>query len=84
MALAEVVPLFESNFRDVPATLRTIADEIENGEWGEVTDATFLLLGDKLEIFGMGKNSDAGTTSLMLQAGLLRLARAVESIGKEA
>lgn len=72
MALSEVVTLYPSNFRNCVETLRTIADGIENGEYGDVTDFTLVLNGDSLEIFHGGEG-DAGTTCLLLNSAILKL-----------
>ena len=68
-----VKTLYESNFRDVPATLRRIADEIEAGSYGEVGCAGLVLLGDSLEVFGMGPDSEAPSVALVLNAGAMKL-----------
>jgi len=68
-----VKTLYESNFRDVPATLRRIADEMEAGGYGEVSCAGLVLLGDSLEVFGMGPDSEAPSVALVLNAGVMKL-----------
>lgn len=73
MSKFEVVPLYESNYRDPASTLRVIADEIEAGGYGEVLECTLIMKADSLEIFGMGRNSDAGTTCLHLAAAMQKL-----------
>lgn len=71
--LAEVIPLYESNYRDPAATLRVIADNIEAGEYGEVLEIALVMNADGLEMFGMGRDNDAGTTCLLLAAGMQKL-----------
>jgi hypothetical protein len=78
----KVVTLQESNFRDPVATLRKIADNIEAGEYGDVGTVALVLLGDTMEVFGLGRDSEATSVSLLLNAGLLRLARTVERRGQ--
>lgn len=81
--LAEVVSLYETNSRDIPAMLRKLADAISAGEYGEVGEAAFVLCGDTLEVFGWGVDQDGASTAVMLQAGAMRLIRAVEAHGRE-
>lgn len=72
--IAEVVPLFESNFRDPAATLRVIADEIEAGKYGDVEEVAIALNGaESVEIFATGQHSDAGTACLLFTAAIQRL-----------
>lgn len=74
MKLAEVTPIFESNFRSVPDTLRVIATEIEQGKFGNVERATLVIeaMNDErighAEVFGMGSIGD-----LLESVGLLHL-----------
>lgn len=78
----KVVTLRESNFRDPAATLRVIADQIDNGEYGAVGCAGLVLMGDTVEVFGMGEDSEGPSVALLLHAGFMRLARAVEEHGR--
>lgn len=50
----KVIPLQESNYRDIVATLRLIANQIEKGEYGNVNDCALILQGAELDIFHMG------------------------------
>lgn len=50
----KVVPLHESNYRDIVAALRLVADQIERGEFGQVNDCAMVLQGPTFEIFHMG------------------------------
>jgi hypothetical protein len=79
----KVVTLNETNFRDAAATLRQIADEIEAGEYGEVGCVGVALLGDTMEVFGAGPDSEAPAVAMLLHAGFLRLSRALEEHGRE-
>jgi len=83
MAVAEVVTLYDSNARDVPATLRKIADQIEAGEYGTVGSAGLVVLGDTMEVFGLGASAEAPSIALLLHAGFMRLSGALESHGRE-
>jgi len=82
MAIAEVVTLYDSNTRDPMATLRKIADYIEKGEYGAVGSLGLVLLGDKMEVFGMGDDAEAPSIALLLHAGFMRLSKAVEEHGE--
>ena len=77
-----VVTLYESNYRDPAATLRKIADEIDAGEYGEVGCLGVVLLGDTLEVFGAGPDSDGTSVAVVLQAAAMRLTSAVERHGR--
>lgn len=81
--LAEVVTLYESNHRDPVATLREIADEIERGDYGSVGSAGLVILGDTMEVFGMGEDAEAPSVALLLHAGFMRMSRAVEEHGRD-
>lgn len=77
--IAEVIPLYESNYRDPAATLRVIADEIEAGNYGDVLEIGIAMnTGTSLEIFGTGPNSDAGTMCLLFTAALHKFARTID------
>lgn len=78
----KVVSLHESNYRDPVATLRKIADEIEAGDFGSVGCVAVTILGDTMEVFGMGPDSEAPSVALLLHAGFLRLSGAIEMHGR--
>lgn len=78
----KVVTLQESNFRDPVATLRNIADALEQGEYGDVGCVAVALLGDTMEVFGAGPDSEGPSVALLLHAGFMRLSQAVEEHGK--
>jgi hypothetical protein len=80
---AEVVQLYDSNYRDPVATLREIAQDIEAGRYGEVGCVGVVLLGDTMEVFGMGSDSEAPSVGLLLHAGFMRLSSSLESHGRE-
>lgn len=77
-----VVPLYDSNHRDPAATLRKIADEIEAGEYGEVGSVAVVLLGDTMEVFGMGTDAEGPSIGMLLHAGFMRISKAIEEHGK--
>ena len=82
MTSLNVVSLYESNYRDPAATLRKIADEIESGDYGEVGCIGVALLGDTMEVFGAGQDSEAPSVALLLHAAFMRLSRSLEDHGK--
>lgn len=78
----KIVELYGSNIRDPVATLRRIADDIEAGVYGSVGSAGLVLLGDTMEVFGFGPDSEAPSVALLLHAGFLRLSKSVEEHGR--
>lgn len=80
---AKVVTLHESNFRDAAATLRVIADQIDAGEYGAIGCAGLVILGDTMEVFGMGPDSEAPSVAMLLHAGFMRLSLSIERHGRE-
>jgi hypothetical protein len=79
----KVFTLFKSNYRDPVAALRVIADDIEAGKYGDVGTIGVVLLGDTMEVFGMGVDSTGPSVALLLNAGVLRLTRELEEYGRE-
>lgn len=77
-----VVDADVSSFRDPVAELRRIADEIEQGVYGAVGSIGIVLLGDRMEVFRAGLDAEAPSVALLLQAGALRFARAIEEHGR--
>lgn len=82
--IAEVVTLYETNSRNVVAMLRELADDIEAGKYGEVGEAAAVINGDTVEVFAGGSAQDGASTAILLQAGALRMIRAVERNGRSA
>lgn len=78
---ATVAVLHKSNFRQVVPTLRALADEIEAGKYGEVGCVAVAVLGDTLEVFGMGPDSEGPSVAALFQAGNLRLIGNLEAHG---
>lgn len=78
----KVVTLHETNFRDAAATLRIIADEIDAGAYGAVGCVAVALLGDTMEVFGAGPDSDGSSVALLLHAGFVRLSKSIEEHGR--
>lgn len=83
MSNLKVVPLFESNFRDPVAALRTLANDIESGRYGDVGCVATVLIGDKVEVFGAGRDSEAPAVALLLHSGFLRMSQAIAEHGRE-
>lgn len=77
-----VITLYKTNMRDPVASLRKIADDIEAGEYGEVGAVGVVLLGDTMECFGIGPDSEAPSIALLFHAALSRMSNAIESHGK--
>lgn len=77
-----VVVLHEHNYRQAAPTLRAIADEIERGDFGEVGCVAVALLGNQLEVFCAGPDSDATSTACVLQAGANKLIGMIVGHGK--
>lgn len=69
----KVVTLYDTNFRDPAATLRVIADEIESGKHGAIWCCTVALMGNTLEVFGMGSDSEVPTMHFVLCAAAQKL-----------
>lgn len=82
MVEATILRLYETNFRDPVATIRKIADEIEAGKYGAVGSLALVLLGDQMEVFSAGEDSEPCSTALLLHSGFLRISKAVEEHGK--
>lgn len=80
--LAVVTELYPSNFRDPAATLRVIADEIEAGKHGAVGSIAIVVLGNTMEVFGAGEDSELTSTAILLHSGFLRLSRMIEEHGR--
>ena len=67
-----VVQLQSSNFRDVPATLRKIADSIESGDFGDVHDACLILDADSIDVFHAG-GGDVSDAIMLMNCGIAKL-----------
>lgn len=79
--LAEVKTLFQSNHRQVTETLRALADEIDAGRYGKVSELAVVLMSvGGLEVFAMG-DADVGSAHLMLCAGARKLESPILAYG---
>jgi hypothetical protein len=66
---ADLVILRESTLRDVPATLRQIADRIDAGEYGKARSCVLVLRADAVEVMYMGDGEPGPSAHLLLHAG---------------
>lgn len=70
------------DYRDAVKMLRNLADDIEAGEFGEVTSIALVRFGDEgLQIHAGGRDADGATASLMLLAGANRLSQTLIEYG---
>ncbi len=73
--LAEVKSIYSTNFRQVAATLRVIADGLDKGEYGEVTEAAVVMkVPDGIDMFGLGAGQTGATTALLFHAAAIKMA----------
>lgn len=79
---AEVIQLYDANFRDPVAVLRRIADAIEDGDYGAVATVGVVVLGDRMEVFGGGMDAEDASIALLLHSGFLRMSKAIEEHGR--
>ncbi len=79
---SNIIRLYETNFRDPVATIRKIADEIEAGKYGAVGSLALVFVGNQMEVFSAGEDSEPCSTALLLHSGFLRLSKAVEEHGR--
>ncbi len=79
----KLVTLRTTNLRDVVATLRRVADNIENGKIGQVDKCVVVTLGETLEVFSMGDQALALEAAAVLHAGAHRLTAMVANHGRK-
>jgi hypothetical protein len=70
------------DYRDPVKALRNLANQIEAGDFGEVTSCGVVIFGDAMEVFGSGEDSPASTIALLFNAAALRFARSIEEHGR--
>lgn len=58
---------------DIPGLLRSIADSVETGKFGDVGSCALVLDGDNLEVFGLGGPANSHTTHYLLALGQRKL-----------
>lgn len=78
----KLVALPVTNLRDVPATLRQIAENIEAGKIGVVDRGVVVTLGQTLEVFSMGDEAMALDAAALLHAGAHRMTAMVANVGR--
>lgn len=68
MADLKPVPLFASNYRQIPETLRVIAQEIEDGKHEAIESAAVVIEKEDggVEVFGLGDSELVRTLGLLL------------------
>lgn len=75
----KIVELQSHNFRDIPATLRQIADDIEAGKCGEVRSVALVRdNGEEISVHGLGECS-AAEAYMLLGVGMRELEKAYQS-----
>lgn len=60
--------------QNIPELLRNIADAIEAGKYGAVSEGALVLAGDKIEVFGLG-NADGTVAHYLMARGQRKLER---------
>lgn len=76
--LCEVKTLYTQNCRDIPKTLRLIADQIEAGDYPDANEAVLVLSGSEFDVFGIGE-ADSGAAHILLACAMRKLENAVLS-----
>lgn len=80
---AKLSVIQETSLCDVPAKLRELADEIEQGVYGNVGCCAVALLGDEFTIFGFGEDSRAPSAHCLFHAAAVKLAMAFVEHGAD-
>lgn len=60
------------SLENVPAMLRRIADKIEAGEYGDITEAVLVTNGAEIDVFGLG-NADGTVAHYLLCAAAQKM-----------
>jgi hypothetical protein len=68
MALAEVTPLYETNFRDIPTALRRLADDIASGELDARAVTCVFDVDGVLHIHGLGATEFPDSALMLYRA----------------
>ena len=69
-------------YRDPVKALRNLANDIEAGRYGDVSSCGVVLLGDRMEVFGSGEDSEGPTIALLFSAAAHRFAKEIEEYGQ--
>ena len=67
--------------KDPAKQLRKIADDIDAGTYGTIGTLALCMLGNEFYMFGGGESYTPGDVTMILEAGIIRLAKEVESHG---
>ena len=70
------------DYRDPVKALRNLANDIEAGRYGDVSSCGVVLLGDRMEVFGSGEDSEGPTIALLFNAAAHRFAKEIEEYGQ--
>jgi hypothetical protein len=70
------------DYREPVKSLRNLADQIEAGDFGEVTSCGVVIFGDTMDVFGSGTDSAAPTIALLFNAAAHRFAKEIEGHGQ--
>lgn len=82
MTALNVVNFPVPEYRDPVKALRNLADDVEAGRYGEVSSCGVVLLGDRMEVFGSGEDSEGPTIALLFSAAAHRFAKEIEEYGQ--
>lgn len=66
--------VIQTQLPEVAVMLRRLADDIEAGEYGYVSEAVVVANGDSLRVFGFGE-ADGPTAHYLLGCGMAKLQR---------
>lgn len=69
---AKLHVIYENSVHDIPAMLRSLADAIAAGEYGEVREMAIVSGGRQLDVFGFGA-ADGTVTHYLLACGMRKL-----------
>ena len=81
-ARLNIVEFPTPDYRDPVKMLRNLANQIEAGDFGEITSLGVVTFGPTMEIFGAGIDSSACTVALLFNAAALRFAKELEQQGR--
>ncbi len=80
--MSNVTVLHPTNTRDIPSTLRTIADGLEEGDYGDITAGVLTLAGKGIfENFAFGKDYSIQTAAALYLASANRMSDHVRAAG---